>query len=187
MASLRLFFGIGLEPAAVESLGCVQQQLRRTYPDARWVRPDLWHVTLKFLGQTASDMVSALEGVAKQAARGCAPGWAELGDIEAKPGWRRPRVLWVACTLPPAWIAMQAELERLCAELGFPVENRDYRAHVTLARLEQNRPIAHAPEAAVLSSVRGTRWRVDAIRLYRSQPGPSGSQYEILHVIPIGS
>lgn len=186
MAGLRLFFGIGLDPAVIELLGGVQQQLRRTYPDARWVRPDLWHVTLKFLGQTAPENVPTLQDVAKRAVCDCAPGWAELGPIEAKPGWRRPRLIWVRCTLPPAWLAMQSKLERLCAGLGFPVENRAFHPHLTLARLDTIRPVENVPEPAFLLSVQSTQWWIDSIRLYRSQTGPRGSQYEVLAEIPVG-
>ena len=115
----RLFTGLEIPPEVCQTLS----SLRGGLPGARWIDPENYHVTLRFIGDI--DGVSANE-IAMLLAR-----------IDRKPfevtvqgltsfGGRKPRA--VVATIAPSrpLIELQAELERLMQRLGFDPEGRKF-------------------------------------------------------------
>src|SRR3989304_10104260 len=84
---LRLFVAIDLPEDVRESLGRLQNDLRRhDLPSLRWTRPEGVHITLKFLGETPASSLPALEAALARAVRGAQP--FRLGGGGAS--WRPP-------------------------------------------------------------------------------------------------
>src|SRR3954454_11168834 len=94
-ARLRLFVAISLPDAWRRYLADHQQTLERLAPGyARWVAPDLLHLTLVFLGEQPADVLPGVQeaiaaAVANQAGFPLSLG--RLGHF----GGAAPRVLWV--------------------------------------------------------------------------------------------
>lgn len=115
--------------------------LRGGLPGARWVEPDNYHVTLRFIGDIddalAREIAAALAEVRRQAFD------LRLEDL-ASFGGRKPRA--VVAKVPPAGplMELQSEQEHLMQRLGLQPEGRRYTPHVTLARMRDasNRDVA---------------------------------------------
>jgi 2'-5' RNA ligase len=79
-------------------------------------------------------------------------------------------------------------VERACATLGFAVEGRPFRPHVTLGRVREGSTL---PAAAVRLLEQGELPAVsfvsDRLVLYESQPGPGGSRYTVRATFPLGT
>ena len=126
----RLFTGLEIPPGVAQSLAT----LRGGLPGARWVDPENYHVTLRFIGNvddiTAHEVASLLGRVHRQ------PFELRVEDIKSF-GGRKPRA--VVATLGPAQALMelQAEQERLMQRVGLEPDGRKYMPHVTLARLRE--------------------------------------------------
>ena len=79
-------------------------------------------------------------------------------------------------------------VERACAGLGFPVEGRPFRPHVTLGRVREGRrlpePAVRAIEGAELPAA---SFMAERVVLYESLPGPGGSRYEERATFPLGT
>src|SRR3989442_11680985 len=85
---------------------------------------------------------------------------------------------------PPARIAsmFKASLE----PLGFPPERRDWKAHVTLARVKGHRDLDRVRQ--ILTSRRDDRFashRVDRIYLKKSVLTPQGAQYSVMESVSL--
>ena len=112
---MRCFIAIDIDKKTRAALGDLQQQIKNKTgikkSDAKWVKPDATHLTLKFLGEVKDQEVIRLCDIVKAVAAGH-KGF-EL-DIEKLGcfGGRRPKVLWVGtgegsddlCRLAPAVI-----------------------------------------------------------------------------------
>ena len=131
---MRLFLAINL-PADVrrEILGATAA-LRATAPALSWVEESKLHLTLKFLGEQDESVVERVARAVDLVAYGHRAFDMRLGGIGAFPGFRRARVIWMGIAGEPKLELLHHDVEVACEELGFEVEGRAFRPHLTLAR-----------------------------------------------------
>ena len=132
-------------------------------PGARWVPPENYHLTLRFIGETpahrAEDIDLALAGLR---GRGFALTLAGLGVFtKSGPKGGRSTALWVGVERNPQLDHLQGKIETALQRAGLEPERRRFAPHVTLARLDA------APEAKLAAFVQ-------AHNLFRSEPVPIG-------------
>lgn len=138
-------------------------------PGVRWVPPDRWHVTLRFLGE--ADEGAAVAAITRLRAPRAT---ATLGPRVARLGRN------VVC-LPVAGLDALAEaVEAATAGIGEPPDRR-FRGHLTLARL-RGRAACGVAGTAVSDA-----FEVDAVRLYRSTLRPDGAHHELVAEVPPGA
>ncbi len=122
--------------------------LRGGLPGARWIDPENYHLTLRFIGDIehhlADELVSSLDRVQRHE---FTLGFAGLGAF----GGRKPHSVFATPTASPDLHELQAEIARICHRLGIPADPRKFTPHVTLARLRNATPEA----VATYLSVRG--------------------------------
>jgi RNA 2',3'-cyclic 3'-phosphodiesterase len=131
------------------------------------------HVTLAFLGEVWSERVDAITAVA---ARARAERFElELNQIETLPG---SNVLCMTTDRPPpALLTLADELRSGLREQGFKMEDRAFRAHVTLARdVRRRQPVMRIPSL---------HWQVREFVLVESQRARAGSEYAIVQRWPL--
>lgn len=127
----RLFTALELPTEIRESLA----MLRGGLPGARWIDPENYHITLRFIGDVddivARDVVETLDHIGRH-------GFELRIDGLSAFGGRKPRA--VIATVPPlpALIELQAEHERRLRRVGLEAEGRKFTPHVTLARLRDS-------------------------------------------------
>ncbi|SHK12366.1 2'-5' RNA ligase [Rhodothermus profundi] len=176
---MRLFIALDLPAAHKHQL----YDLREPSWKARWVTPEQFHLTLRFLGSVEASLLPELThslATIKAPAFELAP-----RGLIALPSPARPRVLAAAVELHPALQALQAEIERRVVALGFAPEARPFRPHITLARLKQ------VPATAVRAFLQQHRdfslppFSVQAFHLYQSHLHPDGARYEMLYHFPL--
>jgi 2'-5' RNA ligase len=132
-------------------------------PGARWVPPENYHLTLRFIGETpahrAEDIDLALAGLR---GRGFSLTLAGLGVFtKSGPKGGRNTALWVGVERNPQLDHLQGKIETALQRAGLEPERRRFTPHVTLARLDA------APEAKLAAFVQ-------AHNLFRSEPVPIG-------------
>ena len=187
----RLFVAIDLPEGVRESLGRLQNDLRRLdLSGLRWTRPEGVHLTLKFLGETPASSLPAIEGALARAVRGVPAFRLALGAPGTFGGRRGPRVLWVDVEgeLQPLQ-QLQAAVERELAAAGFAPEERGFSPHLTLARVPQPPPPSQAERISrALEAVAAPRGEFEATELVlmRSSLQPGGAVYSRVAAFPLG-
>ncbi len=149
----------------------------------RWVRPDMLHITLRFLGgMTAAELNRAIRA-AQAAAEPFIPFSVTFAGGGAFPSWRTPRVVWAGVGAGADGLRALAEaLDAALAKQRFPREPQRFHPHVTVARVRAGGPPPDLrPYAGRLTGseapVIGTQ-RVDAIVVMESMLHTSGARYE---------
>ncbi len=191
METVRTFVAIEVPPPIKEALARVQQTLRQSGAEVRWVRLEGIHLTLKFLGGVAPAQLPALqEGLASVCER-VPPLPLQIGEPGFFPNsgkGGRPRVIWVGVEDARGMLrALQGEIDEACTRLGFPAEGRPYQPHLTLGRVQSSRRLETLREA--VAGLRGqTLGAFDAreVVLMRSDLRPSGAVYTPLATLPLG-
>jgi len=105
----------------------------------KWVDPDGIHLTLKFLGSIAADRVEEITKVMEEAARGMSFFRLRVKELGVFPNPKRAQVAWVGLSGEVnKLIRLQKRIESGLASLGFAPETREFKPHLTLARLRNH-------------------------------------------------
>ena len=136
MARIRTFVAIELDNAIRKASADAIAVLSSTADTIRWVEPEGMHLTLKFLGEVEDRELHQLCRITKRVAEEVSSFSLSCRGLGAFPSADKPTTIWMGVsdeseTLGP----MQKRLESLLFdELRIPIENRPYRAHITLGR-----------------------------------------------------
>jgi RNA 2',3'-cyclic 3'-phosphodiesterase len=175
--TVRLFVALDIPDTVSEALAKLSRQLRETGADARWVRIEGAHVTLKFIGETPLDRVERIRAALGEAG-GFGPIDLHFAGLGFFPNARRPRVLWAGVTAGPALSALAAAIETRLEPLGIPREARGFSPHITLARFDSSKGLG-ALRAAVekLGAPEFGHARAVEFHLYQSVLKRGGAEY----------
>jgi 2'-5' RNA ligase len=157
----------------------------RAAPGApRWTPPSRWHLTLLFLGAVPAGLLTPLTTAVTPAVAGTPPISLQLAGAGRFGSRRRPTVCWAGLTGDVAELtALAARLAGAARAVGLPVEDRPFRAHLTVGRWRPGRPAdGDLPER--LAGHRGPVWPVREVVLWRSHLGPEPS-YERVAAWPL--
>lgn len=133
---MRLFIGIPLPGEYARIIGRIQAAWkRRLVSKMSWVRPELAHVTLKFLGEVEEGKVVSIVQAIREAARGSFAAQGGAGGFFPPKG--APRVIWVGLRQGREECAAYFEkLDGGLAQAGFVAESKAFAAHLTVARVK---------------------------------------------------
>lgn len=128
---MRSFVAIPLEGDTIRRLKELQEG-----PDGiRWQDPANMHLTLKFLGDLPGERLDRLAALLSGLRH---PSFdMTLAGVGAFPDPSRPKVIWAGVNPHPALMELQREVESAAGEVGVEREEREYRPHVTLGRVER--------------------------------------------------
>lgn len=150
----RLFVGIELDAAAREAVRLWADGLQERIP-GRYYAPDLYHITLCFLGQTARSALPLIERAMRAAYQ--APFELTLNCLGSFKGGR---ILYAGVDECPPLRALQTCLADSLRAEGFSLPPEEYVPHLTLAR--------HASGPSEPLPAPRTLLRVEKITLFES-------------------
>jgi 2'-5' RNA ligase len=129
---MRLFVALDIDDNIRGRVAGFLDGVRGFVPDARWVRPESLHVTLKFIGEKSEDEVGkirrALETIVAK------PVEMNIRGYGFFPGTRRPRVFWIGIESDAELTALATAVDEKLGELAIPKEEHAFSPHLTLAR-----------------------------------------------------
>jgi len=177
----RLFTGLEI-PSQV---GFMLSLKRGGLPGARWIDPENYHITLRFIGDvdhpTANEVVHALDRLAESEAFSIRLN--HLGYF----GGDKPRALYAGVEANAALAHLQASQERILQRLGLAPEGRKFVPHVSLARLRG----CSAGELAAFLAMSGRfeplDFPVGRFVLYSSRDSVGGGPYRIEQAYPLAA
>ena len=189
----RLFVAVPIPEIVATRVGHLVDEVRAGLGAAgarvRWVQMEGLHVTLRFLGPTQPTRVDAVGDAVERTGRSTSgPFGVRLGGAGAFPDPARPRALWLGIR------AGAEELGRLSAALtvelaadGWPLEDRPFRPHLTIARTDGVHAGADAGHRLVAAAAElDVAFDADRVVLFRSHLGRGPARYEALRSVALG-
>jgi 2'-5' RNA ligase len=141
---MRLF--VGVTPKNLKNnqqLKQVYLKIKRTIGEweepVRFTPPDMWHVTVLFLGEKSAEDAKTIE---KRLSDWNCPSGIELSfaGLGAFPSHDAGRILWVGVRENKAFMSLQASLQHEFMEAGLLTQpEKEFRPHLTLARFRHTR------------------------------------------------
>jgi 2'-5' RNA ligase len=156
--------------------------MRMAAPDLSWVGADRIHLTLKFLGEQPDDRLDEIQGALAAVAARHRELLMSVGGVGAFPNFRGAKVVWIGVNPNPRLELLHHDVELACARLGFPLDGRPFRPHMTLARIKNSLPEDRLRE--VSRAAKAMKYRSDfiarSIDLMRSDLTAAGPAYTTL-------
>ncbi len=168
----RLFTALEIPAATRMHLSLIRGQ----FGGAKWVEPENMHITLRFAGdiddRTADEFAELLAEIHAE------PFPVSIQDVGSF-GGRDPRVLWAGVEAGEPLAALYRANERAARAAGLEADPRNFKPHVTLARMRGARHHAVARFLEENGGLRTQPFVATRFVLLSARPGSGGPPYAI--------
>lgn len=184
---MRLFVALDIPEEIRQRIVRFVEGLQRYSPDASWVKPASYHVTLKFIGERSPEETERLKSALANIK--AAPITISFRGFGFFPNVNSPRVFWAGMENDEALPRLAVAVDEACSGLGIPREEHEYRPHLTLARGGSGSPRAK-PGARANPKLKHVAEKLQSVPipefgtmaaqeffLYESKLSPGGAQY----------
>ena len=174
---MRLFVAIDIPEDVRSAIGALVSKLRPACREARWVRIEGLHVTLKFIGETPAEKAAEIK-IALSSLPSRTPIPIHFRGLGFFPHERRPRVLWAGIETGAELAGVATSVEAALHPLGIARDERAFSPHLTLARFDTPRGLA-ALRAAIEKAgpLEFGATTAKEFHLYQSVLKPGGAEY----------
>ena len=187
MAPVRTFIAIKLDGSLHNTLNEVIEKFAASKARVKWVASQNVHITLKVLGNIEEERLPDIFSACEKAAEGFSPIDLEVRAVGCFPTLARPRVVWLGLEKGKEAVKeLQHSVERELELIGFPEEEREFRAHLTIGRVKGKEGITRL--CRLIEEERNIfigSMRVATISVMKSKTLPSGPFYTELKSISL--
>jgi len=174
----RLFSGLQVPGDICDELA----QFRGGLAGARWIDPDDYHLTLRFIGDVSLSLAREID--------------AELAAIHQEPftvritgldffGGKKPRAIIAKVEASPEILALQASHERACRRAGADDDPRKFQPHITIARLRNVQLPDIGNYLYARSIAKSWQFAVDEFVLFSARDSVGGGPYHVEAAYPL--
>ena len=180
---MRAFIAIEIPEDIRCTLAKLQDELKASGADVKWVEPRNIHLTLKFLGDIDENLQEKIGAELSALAAENQNYQAAIGLCGAFPNMDYPRVIWVGITDGDAQTKKIArDLEERLSKLGLAKDERAFASHITIGRVRspskrKNLTRALADQAQNLATLKPL-FNVSKLTLFKSTLSSKGPTYE---------
>ena len=180
----RIFIALDISAEAREKAADHIEKLKNKFPDLRvgWEKPEKLHLTLKFLGATTEDQLKNISENLNPAASRIAPFELQI----TQPNSFGTKILFFTVENKTGELSrLQKEIEQIYVKNNFPVENREYQPHLTIARVREPRWAKNLIVEHRQMKFEPVNFAVSEIIIYESVLQKNGSKYHAIEKIPL--
>ena len=175
---MRTFISLELPETIKSEISKIQQDLKKLGIQARWVKPELSHLTLAFLGSITPDKIETIGKILKEATPQTTSINLKFSKIDCFPNPARPRIIFVDLEgeLEKLNDLAKKTLHRLKREKIY-FDEKPFTAHITLGRIKKRQNLIRLIEKI---KVKRVEFVVNEVSLTKSILTDSGPIHKIL-------
>ena len=175
----RAFISADIRPN--EALVSILRGLGNARADLKIVKPELLHLTLKFLGDTEESLVDEIAARMMRACEGIQPFTITLKGMGAFPSLSNIRVVWVGIEAGKQLEDIASKLDESMKDLGYERDKHGFKPHLTVSRTRSARNIANVQEILKANAISDFgQYLIDRILLKKSVLSPKGPTYSVV-------
>lgn len=179
---MRVFIAINLPLGIKRQIQLVRIKMPYDARDIKWVETENYHLTLKFLGEVASENIALINKNLEQLSLTHTPinlGWEKIGFF---PNPKNPRVIWLGIRGETEKVSALAQnINSRLADLGYPREENQ-QLHLTLGRVRRGSKIDSKPalHPDLLADIKNVNFQILDFALMQSILSNRGPQYKVI-------
>jgi 2'-5' RNA ligase len=178
--NIRAFLAIEAQEDILQAMSRLQEKLKREISGRiSWTKPQGQHLTLKFFGDISTEDVKNICSAVQNRVTSEPSLNLKIEKLGVFPGARRPLVIWCGVTGDVENLSvLQRKLDSDFSGIGFPSENRPFRAHLTLGRIRDPSGLTGISEALTkYSAFAAGEFNCKELILFQSRLSPQGAIY----------
>jgi len=179
----RIFIAVNIEQKVKELLNPLYLELKR-FKNLKPVSPEKFHLTIQFLGDTDDDTFNTLKDNFQDLNLPLQKIPYQVAGIGTFPRIKNARVIWCGIkTDRDKMNKLKQQIEQFCSQYGFSSDKREFKPHLTLARVRYNQSL-DTDCIKLIEQNKNTMYGESCFKnivLYESRLSPRGATY-IEHV-----
>jgi len=182
---IRAFIAIPLDPKIQHSIEHVQNHLKKTYNDIKWVTPENAHITLKFLGDIDTKQVKSVKEAIANCTQKAKSFTVNLSRLGAFPNSDHPRTIWVGLNDIKQRLSQIVEsLDKELGKIGFQSDQKPFHPHITIGRIRFSKSINVLSQSTSNNEIfENCTQIISKITLFQSTLHKEGPIYKSLYQI----
>jgi len=148
----------------------------------RWTSFDNMHITLEFLGNLDRKGLEAVLQAAEKVVSEIEPFIVYVDRIVLGPNITHPRMFWATIRVERNITKLKRLIGQNLESLGFELEKREFRPHITLARAKGNQ-LKGKQTNIILNDI---EFEVRSMEIMQSQLHPGGARYKVVESFRFG-
>lgn len=186
---MRTFIAIELPDNIKNSLAALQEKIKSSQADIKWVEKTNIHLTLKFLGEIDENKLLQVITVLGEIAANTRSYQTTISTIGGFPKIDYPRVIWVGIESGDSETKNIAKLvEENLEKIGIPKEERAFSSHITLGRTRSSKnqkQLAYELNKLQKDFKALESFKVGKITLFKSLLSSKGPTYQAIAEISL--
>ncbi|KPA19465.1 2'-5' RNA ligase [Candidatus Magnetomorum sp. HK-1] len=180
--TIRTFIACPIPQVQMQKITRIQERLKKYRWKARWTPVANIHLTLSFLGDIHLYQQTKIEKALKPLTLSQNAFKFHLGNLGVFPSPNRPNVMWLGLSGDvQALITFQKKVQSALEPLGFPVDKRPFKAHLTIGRFKGHIPKDQLAEALCMDIIsENCQFCCDRMVFYQSILSSKGACYNAL-------
>jgi len=185
---IRSFLAIEIPRTIQKKIEEIQEDLKSSRADVRWVSPEKIHLTLKFFGNIDESKIDPIVKSIEGPIRTSPPFSIRVRGVGAFPYLKNPRVIWMGLVDgKEVLVHFQKQLEKELERIGFEPEQRAFHPHLTLGRMKTSKG-----KEGLTGKIERYKeeefgdFQVERVVLFKSDLKPTGPIYTTLREIKLG-
>jgi len=175
---MRIFIALEIPEKIKKEISKTQNQLKSSGIQAHWVKPEIAHLTLVFLGETAPNKVGEIEKILKEVGGQISPVNLWLEKIDCFPSPAKAKIIYLSLKGELGKLnALALKIRKLLKKQKINFDQKPFVPHLTLGRLKKLQNIS-----GLLSKIKILRQEffVHQLKLIQSTLTPQGPVYKTL-------
>ncbi len=177
----RIFAAIDISEEARAKIEDYIKDLREDFSEIRvgWERTEKLHLTLKFFGDVDEEQLIKLTAAVEETTKQLSEFKLQIIETGVFPSRRNAKILWLGVQDQKGSLQKLNEiLESECEKKGFVREKRNFKAHLTIARLREPHKSKELVDRHLQNEFYSDEFPVSKIAIYESNLQKTGSIYE---------
>ena len=177
----RIFVAVDISAEARNKVSVYMESLKREFANVRagWEKAEKLHLTLKFLGETSEAQLERLNEIVRKIASVTPVFNLQIHGTGVFPSPHKARILWLGVGDQQGILRkISGLLESECEKINFPTEKRDFKAHLTVARLREPHKSLEIAQTHLQNEFEPVDFEVSELVIYESVLQSTGSVYQ---------
>ncbi|ADQ14705.1 RNA 2',3'-cyclic phosphodiesterase [Halanaerobium hydrogeniformans] len=175
---MRLFIAVNISERSRELIARKVKLLKKELnPKLKWIKKENWHLTLKFLGECTEEQKEEIIEKLEEIEIRTSLEYIQFNSLNAFPNLKEPRVIFLEVVKGSEFLEQCKEIiEREMIKLGFKRDDREFTAHLSLARNKKSASIDFK-DIFLDKNFINIYSKLNTISLYQSKLHPAGPEY----------
>lgn len=180
---IRTFIAIEIDSIALNELLRIRDEIFSDL-DIKFEPKEKIHITIKFIGDIDDAQIPELECELQKVAESISSFNLKFSKFGLFKKHGIPSILWAGINESNELCNLHFEVQKILTKLGFEIEKRKFKPHLTLLRFKKEKVISNI-NSILNKNISQIKFGVSVFTLFKSELKPSGSDYSVIKIFKL--